>query len=139
MEYEVAVPNRYQLSRDHYIIDIEINPTRHGTQTNMQIVAQPTSETGDRYLRIEPQWQGQCGMILTPKSHFITNKNAIGFAIERHRQNCKELKQNNGKLVSPLVINPIKLKIYDGATLIGEEQIDFEVFYNGIRRYLVPF
>ena len=137
MQYEVAIPNKYKLVRDKYMIEIELNPIRHGTQTNMQIVALAISDTAMDYLNIEPSWEGECGELLDSKSHFIANKNAVGFAIEDGMQNCSESEQNNGKLLVPLVINPITLKIFDGDNLIGEEQINAEVFYNGIHKYLV--
>ena len=137
MEYEVAIPNRYQLVRDKYIINIELNPTNHGSQANIQIVALAISDTAMDYLKIEPSREGNCGELLDSTSFFIVNKNAVGFAVEDDMENCGELARDNDKLLAPLVINPITLKIYDGEDLIGEEQINLEVFYNGIHKYMV--
>ena len=137
MEYEVAIPNRYRLIRDNYIIEVELNPTKRITQANMQIAAKAKADSGDRYLNIELNWQGKCGELLDSASRFIANKNAVGFAVDPYSSGCLKLIPFNEKLESPLTVSPIGLKIYDGENLIGEEQINLEVFSNGIRKYLV--
>ena len=148
MEYEVAIPHRYRLEREHYVIDIEVNPTGHSLQANLQILT--THNSGSHKLRVESSWEGNCGSIgkaskkkswgtrtdkiETLGSPFLTDPKAIAFVWRRYTGDCTKDALETIEFAS---FFPIILKIYDGLDLLGEEQIDFEIFKNGVRKYLV--
>lgn len=133
IEYQVAIPHRYQLTQKDYVIDIEVNPTRHSMQANLQILVTSSSESQE--LRIEPSWAGNCGEIGSSRTFLLTNPKGISFVWRRHSGDCSEEVLENIENVS---FDPILLKVYDGSKLLGEERIDFEIFNNGIMRYVVP-
>ena len=146
IEYKVAIPHRYLLERERYIVDIEVSPTEATQQIAVQIVT--TRQSDGQRLKVESSWHGNCGTtdlaenigswfteLREPKSirhHYFTDPKAIGFTWDRGNLYCTE---DTPKTIEHASSFPILLKIFDGSALIGEEQIDFEIFGNGIMTY----
>jgi hypothetical protein len=148
IDYDVPIPHRYQLEREAYTIDVEVNPTERFWPMALQMLT--TSQSDSRPLRVESSWNGNCGIVgntsndgdwdseldkgLSMGHPYFTNPKAVGFLWADDAGYCKEDMPQTVQHASSF---PIILKIYDGPKLIGEEQIDFEIFENGIRRYIL--
>ncbi len=140
-KYNREVAHKYQLERDAYHIDVEVNPAGHGLQTNFQLLI--TRNLDQKVLKVESSWGGSCGKIGSwkPKPNlttswgtgYFTKLDAVGF-LWGPGGYCAKGDPNTAEYASSF---PIILKIYDGEHLIGEEQIDFEIFENGIMEYSV--
>ncbi len=148
IEYKIAIPYRYYLERELYIIDIEVNPTAHIGSTSLQIVT--TRQSDGQILSVETSWGGRCGLVgnITKAGSwdsdldklqsmgypYFTNPKSVGFLWYNGMKYCKE---GSSETIEHASSFPIIMKIYDGLDLIGEEQIDFEIFENGIMKYIL--
>ncbi len=141
-EYKIAIPHRYQLKRKQYIIDIEVNPNDHSWPINLQMTTLRKPDL--QALKVASSWLGNCGKTgaWEPEakrfsswgSGYFTKPKAIGFLWYPGTGYCTEGIPETAEHASSF---PIQLKIFDGSDLIGEEQIDFEIFENGIMKYIV--
>ena len=140
------VPQLYKLERDTYRIDVRVNATKHSLLTSLQIsvLGRPLS----RQLRVEPFWEGNCGKIghwgnetviadqlVTSWGYpFFDDPLAVGFIWYPGTGYCTQGIPQTPEQASAF---PIILKIYGDTGLIGEEQIEIEIFQNGYMYYLV--
>ena len=147
-KYDVKIPHHYKLERKKYVIDISVKPNEHDWQTNLQILM--TNKLDTRILSVESSWAGNCGIVgqtsaagewsnrpdkLKSVGHpFFTDAKTTGFLWYPGTNYCKNGISQTAEHASKY---PITLKIYHDADLIGEEQINFEIFKNGIRKYIV--
>ena len=147
-KYDVKIAHRYQLDRKKYTVNVEVNPSNHGWQTTLQILT--VSKLNSQVLNVEASWAGNCGLIgktsktgrwQTPLDKieslgypFFTDPKAIGFAWRPTRSFCTDDSLETPEQASSF---PIIIKVFDDGNLIGEEQIDFEIFENGIKKYIV--
>lgn len=146
VQYAVAIPHRYQLKLEAYTIDVEIRPIDHRGANAFQVLTIPKID--GQILRVESSWDGGCGLTglisemgmwddesqtkyLTGQSYF-TDPKAIGFLWGHYARYCQNKVIETIEQVSAM---PLMLKIYDGENLIGEEQIAFEIFKNGIKKH----
>jgi hypothetical protein len=145
IKYTTPIPHRYQLKQEHYKIDIEINPVKEIGPTVLQILATRTSDA--KVLSVELSWGGNCARIgkLSKTGQwdtnrekydamgglYFTNPRAVGFLWYRGTMYCKNDTTETMQQASSF---PILLKIHDDSTLLGEAQIDFEIFENGISK-----
>lgn len=147
-KYDVKIAHRYQLERKKYTVNVEVNPSNHGWQTALQILT--VSRLNSQILNVKASWAGNCGLIgKTSKTGrwqtqldkveslgypFFTDPKAIGFVWRPTRHFCI-----NDVLETPEQASsfPIIIKVFDDGNLIGEEQINFDIFKNGIKKYIV--
>lgn len=148
IKYEVPIPHRYSLERLAYIIDVEVNPSGHNGLVSLQMLT--TKKSDGRFLRVESSWSGNCGIVgntsktgswdtkldkIQSMGHpYFTNPKAVGFLWYPGTGYCAKDAPQTAEHASSF---PIILKIYDGSELIGEEQINFEIFKNGIWKYIL--
>lgn len=145
VESELAIPFRYALEREKYVIDVVVNPAKHERLTTLQILA--THNISGDILTIESQWDGNCAMIeKVSKSgkwekpidvtdhllaYYFTNPKATGFMWFNSTGFCKEERPKTPEYNSQF---PIILKIYHNNELIGREEVPIKIFDNGIKR-----
>jgi GTPase SAR1 family protein len=149
IKYNSPIPHLYQLTRKNYQINIEVNPPRRNVYIgpiSLQILATRTSD--DKALRVEISWQGNCARVgkisKTGKwdtyqeryddmtDFYFTDPSAVGFLWGRGSGGCRK---DTPEAMQQASSFPISLKIYDGSILLGEAQIDFEIFENGISKF----